>query len=154
MPHDREPSGEIRGQVLPAVAWDLQSRLTEVRRHSSDNQCNSTGACVLNASGTQLSYTVTFNGLVPQLLTSQWCCGCCRRSGEEPGNCQWDRHRCLEQYGRNTAVHRSMLVELLHGRLYMNATRQPTGGEVRGQVLMLTGAGFAVKLDGLRKLRQ
>jgi hypothetical protein len=42
-----------------------------------------------------------------------------------------------------------MLVELLHGRLYVNAhTTANPGGEIRGQVLQSAGAGVAVTLSG------
>ena len=148
------PGGEIRGQVLPAgglgfaVSIDGSQETPPVTTNATG-----TGACVLNASGTQLSYTVTFNGLVP--TAAHFHNGAVGVAAGVVKNLAIVNGTATGVWSSTDATQPftdSMLVELLHGRLYMNAhTTANPGGEVRGQVLMLTGAGFAVKLDGTQE---
>jgi hypothetical protein len=148
------PGGEVRGQVLPAgglgfaVSIDGSQETPPVTTNATG-----TGACVLNASGTQLSYTVTFNGLTPTAAHFHngpvgVAAGVVKNLTIVNGTATgvWSSTDATQPFTD------SMLVELLHGRLYMNAhTTANPGGEIRGQVLMLTGAGFAVKLDGTQE---
>ena len=143
--------GEIRGQVLPANGLAFSASIDGSQETPPvTTTASGTGAFSLNASGSQLSYTITFNGLTPTAAhfhngAAGVAAGVVRNLTIVNGTATgvWSSSDATQPFTD------SMLVELLRGRLYVNAhTSTNPGGEVRGQVLMTSGAGFAVKLDG------
>ncbi len=149
------PGGEIRGQVLPtpglafAATIDGSQEVPPVTTTASG-----TGGFILNASGSQLSYTITFSGLTPTAAhfhngSAGVAAGVVKTLAIVNGTASgiWSSSDATQPFTD------SMLVELLRGRLYVNAhTSANPGGEIRGQVLMASGAGFAVKLEGSQEV--
>ncbi|MBF8293791.1 MAG: hypothetical protein HW389_336 [Bacteroidetes bacterium] len=145
------PGGEIRGQVLPAPGLAFMATIDGSQEVPPvTTAASGTGGFVLNASGTQLNYIVTFNGLTPTAAhihngAAGIAAGVVKSLTIVNGTASgvWSSTDATQPFTD------SMLVELLRGRLYVNAhTSANPGGEIRGQVLMASGAGFAVKLDG------
>jgi hypothetical protein len=145
------PGGEIRGQVLsmPGIAFTASvdgSQETPPVITSGTG----TGFFALNASGSQLTYMITFYN---EVLTAAHfhngpvgvAAGVVRNLTFVNGTASgvWSSSDASQPFTD------SLLVELLKGRLYVNGhTTGNPNGDIRGQVLMASGAGFAVKLDG------
>jgi hypothetical protein len=149
------PGGEIRGQVLPAPGLAFMATIDGSQEVPPvTTTASGTGGFVLNASGTQLNYIVTFNGLTPTAAhfhngAAGVAAGVVKSLTIVNGTATgvWSSTDATQPFTD------SMLVELLRGRLYVNAhTSANPGGEIRGQVLMASGAGFAVKLDGSQEV--
>ena len=149
------PGGEIRGQVLPAIGIGLTATIDGSQEVPPvTTTASGTGAFVLNASGSQLTYSISFNGLTPTAahfhngaagVASDVVKSLTIVNGTAAG--VWSSTDATQPFTD------SLLVELLRGRLYVNAhTSANPGGEIRGQVLMASGAGFAVKLDGSQEV--
>jgi hypothetical protein len=145
------PGGEIRGQVLPTPGLAFMATIDGSQETPPvTTTASGTGEFILNASGTQLTYSITFNGLTPTAAHFHngpvgVAAGVVKNLAIANGTATgvWSSTDATQPFTD------SMLVELLRGRLYVNAhTTANPGGEIRGQVLMVSGAGFAVKLDG------
>ncbi len=145
------PGGEIRGQVLPTPGLAFLATIDGSQEVPAvTTTASGSGGFILNASGTQLSYLITFNGLTPTAAhfhngAAGVAAGVVKSLTIVNGTASgvWSSTDATQPFTD------SMLVELLRGRLYVNAhTSANPGGEIRGQVLMVSGAGFAVKLDG------
>ena len=145
------PGGEIRGQVSPAQGLGFTATIDGSQETPPvTTSATGTGGFSLNANGTELNYAITFTGLTPTAAhfhngSVGVAAGVVKNltivNGTATGT--WSSTDATQPFTD------SMLVELLHGRLYINAhTSANPGGEIRGQVLLATGAGFAVKLDG------
>jgi hypothetical protein len=145
------PGGEIRGQLLsvPGIAFtasvDGSQETPPVITSGSG-----AGFFALNASGSQLTYTITFNNLV--LTGAHFHNGPVGVAGAVVKNLTFINGTASGVWSNSDATQPltdSLLVELLKGRLYVNGhTAANPGGDIRGQVIMASGAGFAVKLDG------
>lgn len=149
------PGGEIRGQVLPATGLAFTASIDGSQETPPvTTTASGTGGFVLNASGSQLSYSITFNGLTP--TAAHFHNGAAGVAAGVVKNLTIVNGTATGVWSSTDATQPftdSMLVELLRGRLYVNAhTSANPGGEIRGQVLMASGAGFAVKLDGSQEV--
>jgi len=147
--------GEIRGQVLPATGLAFMATIDGSQEVPPvTTTASGTGGFILNASGTQLNYTITFNGLTP--TAAHFHNGVAGVAAGVVKNLTIVNGTAAGVWSSTDATQPltdSMLVELLRGRLYVNAhTSVNPGGEIRGQVLMASGAGFAVKLDGSQEI--
>jgi hypothetical protein len=145
------PGGEIRGAVLPATGLAFTASIDGSQETPPvTTSATGTGAVLLNANGTQLNYLITFNGLVP--TAAHFHNGAVGVPAGVVKNLTIVNGTASGVWSSTDATQPftdSMLVELLHGRLYINAhTTANPGGEIRGQVLLPTGAGFAVALSG------
>jgi hypothetical protein len=148
------PGGEIRGQVLPVVGATFLAAINGSQETPpTTSLATGTGGCVLNASGSQLNYSVTFNGLT--ITAAHFHNGVAGVAAPVVKNLTIVNGTAQGTWSSSDATQPftdSMLVELLHGRLYFNAhTSANPGGEIRGQIIMVGGAGFAVKLDGTQE---
>ena len=147
--------GEIRGQVLPATGLAFMATIDGSQEVPPvTTTASGTGGFILNASGTQLNYTITFNGLTP--TAAHFHNGAVGVAAGVVKSLTIVNGTATGVWSSTDATQPltdSMLVELLRGRLYVNAhTSANPGGEIRGQVLMASGAGFAVKLDGSQEV--
>lgn len=145
------PGGEIRGALLPARGIEFTASIDGSQEVPPvTTTATGTASCILNASGTQLSYTVTFNGLVP--TAAHFHNGPAGVAAGVVKNLTIVNGTATGVWSSSDATQPltdSLLSELLRGRLYINAhTTANPGGEIRGQVTMGSGAGFAVTLDG------
>ncbi len=145
------PGGEIRGALLPAAGLEFTASIDGSQEVPPvTTTATGTAACVLNASGSQLTYTVTFNGLTP--TAAHFHNGAAGVAAAVVKNLTIVNGTATGVWSSTDATQPftdSMLVELLRGRLYINAhTTANPGGEVRGQVVLASGGGFAVTLSG------
>jgi hypothetical protein len=145
------PGGEIRGQVLPATGIAFVASVDGTQETPPvTTTATGTGSFVLNASGSQLTYAITFNGLT--ITAAHFHNGPVGVAAGVVKNLTFTNGTATGVWSSSDATQPltdSLLVELLKGRLYVNGhTSANPGGEVRGQVITASGAGFAVKLDG------
>jgi hypothetical protein len=145
------PGGEIRGQVVLGDGIGFTAAIDGSQETPPvTTSASGTGAFRLINQGTQLNYVVTFTGLTPTAAHFHngpvgVGAGVVKNltivNGSATGS--WNSADATQPFTD------SMLVELLHGRLYVNAhTTANPGGEIRGQVLQSAGAGVAVTLSG------
>jgi hypothetical protein len=145
------PGGEIRGQVLsmPGIAFTASVDGSQETPPVITSALG-TGFFALNASGSQLTYMITFNNIV--LTAAHFHNGPVGVAGAVVKNLTFVNGTSSGVWSSSDASQPftdSLLVELLKGRLYVNGhTAANPNGDIRGQVLMSSGAGFAVKLDG------
>lgn len=149
------PGGEIRGQVLPLQGAAFIATINGNQETPAvTTSATGTGWFVLNAGGTELSYNITMNGLAltaahfhnaPFGIAGGVVKPLTFTNGTASG--VWS------SADASTPFTDSMLVELLHARLYVNGhTSANPGGEIRGQVQLNAGAGFAVTLSGSQEV--
>ncbi len=144
------PTGEIRGQIVPASGTSLMASLT------GDQQVNdvittATGTASLLYTDAGLAYMVTVNGVTP--TAAHFHMG---GIGENGGVAR----TLTADFNGNTAMGiwtandteplvDSLVVKLLTGGLYLNIhSAANPGGEIRGQVLVNGGIGFGAQLNG------
>jgi hypothetical protein len=145
------PGGEIRGQVLsmPGIAFSASVDGSQETPPVITSALG-TGFFALNASGSQLTYMITFNNIV--LTGAHFHNAPVGVAGAVVKNLTFVNGTASGVWSNSDASQPftdSLLVELLKGRLYVNGhTTANPNGDMRGQVLMASGAGFAVKLDG------
>ncbi|MBI3586700.1 MAG: CHRD domain-containing protein [Ignavibacteriales bacterium] len=143
--------GEIRGQVLFNTGTTFTAKIDGAQEVPSvTTTASGTGTFVLNASGTQLTYHITINGLTPTL--AHFHNGPVGTAAGVVKNLSFTNGVASGTWS-STDVSQPLtdvlLTELLKGRLYVNVhTTANPGGEIRGQVLMTTGAGFTARMDG------
>jgi hypothetical protein len=145
------PGGEIRGQVLPTPGIALVASIDGSQETPPvSTSATGTGFFVLNAGGSQLTYSITFNGLT--ITAAHFHNGAAGVQAGVVKSLTFNNGTASGVWSSADAsqpLTDSLLVELLRGRLYVNGhTSANPGGEIRGQVVMASGAGFAVKLDG------
>ena len=111
-----------------------------------------TGTFVLSASGTQLTYNVTVNGLSGPITGSHFHNGAAGTSAGVVKTVSFTGNTVSGVWSAADAsqpLTDLLLSELLRGRLYFNVhTSANPGGEIRGQVLLTSGVGFTAKLEG------
>jgi hypothetical protein len=149
------PGGEIRGQVLPCAGAAFLATINAAQETPpTSSTATGTGWFVLNASGSQLSYNVTLTGITPS--AAHFHNGAAGVAAGVVKNLSFTNGAASGVWSNSDATQPftdSMLVELLRGRLYVNAhTAANPGGEIRGQVQMMGGAGFAVSIDGSQEV--
>ena len=145
------PGGEIRGQVLPAPGIAFTASVDGSQETPPVTTSGTgTGFFVLNASGSQLTYSITFNNIT--LTGAHFHNTPVGVAGGVVKSLTFVNGTTSGVWSNSDATQPltdSLLVELLKGRLYVNGhTAANPGGDIRGQVIMASGAGFAVKLDG------
>ena len=149
------PGGEIRGQVLsaPGIAFAASVDGSQETPPVTTSALG-TGYFALSASGSQLSYWITFNNLA--LTGAHFHNGAVGVPGSVVKNLTFVNGTAFGVWSNSDATQPltdSLLVELLKGRLYINGhTAANPAGDIRGQVIMVSGAGFAVKLDGSQEV--
>jgi hypothetical protein len=148
------PGGEIRGQVLLNRGIGFRAKLDGTQENPPvTTTASGTGSFVLNASGTQLNYHITVNGLT--MTAAHLHNAPAGTNGGVVKNLTFTNNVASGVWtSRDTQqpLTDSLLSELLRGRLYVNVhTSANPGGEVRGQVLMTSGSGFAVRLEGAQE---
>jgi hypothetical protein len=145
------PGGEIRRQVLsvPGIAFTASVDGSQETPPVTTSGVG-TGFFALNASGSQLTYMITFNNEV--LTAAHFHNGPVGVAAAVVKNLTFINGTASGVWSSSDATQPltdSLLVELLKGRLYVNGhTAANPNGDIRGQVIMASGAGFAVKLDG------
>ena len=109
-----------------------------------------TGAFVLNADGTELSYSITVNGLT--MTAAHFHNAPAGTNAGVVRNLSFINNTATGVWRSTDAsqpLTDSLLSELLRGRLYVNVhTSANSGGEIRGQVLLSGPVGFSAKMDG------
>jgi hypothetical protein len=145
------PGGEIRGQVMPAQGIAFTASVDGSQETPPvTTSATGTGSFVLNASGSQLTYSITFNGL--SITAAHFHNGPVGTAAGVVKSLTFTNGTATGVWSNSDPTQPltdSLLVELLKGRLYVNGhTSANPGGEIRGQVIMSSGAGFAVRLDG------
>jgi hypothetical protein len=149
------PGGEIRGQVLPTPGAAFTASIDGSQEVPPvTTSATGTGSFVLNANGSQLTYTITFNGLTP--TAAHFHNGAVGVAGGVVKNLTIVNGTATGIWSSTDATQPltdSLLVELLRGRLYVNGhTTANPAGEIRGQVVLASGVGFAVRLDGSQEV--
>lgn len=145
------PSGEIRGQVLPSEGTALRAFLTNEQADDEVSQEGSgTAAMMLTDHG--LIYDVTVSGLTGEISNAHFHAGALGVPGGVVhgiadtlvGNTTFG----VWTPGDGQPLVDSLVVALMSGELYLNfhTGMHPTG-EVRGQVVPVSGLGAAVQLD-------
>ncbi|MEX1274693.1 MAG: CHRD domain-containing protein [Bacteroidota bacterium] len=109
-----------------------------------------TGAFVLNADGTELSYSITVNGLT--MTAAHFHNAPAGTNAGVVKDLSFTNNTSTGVWrstDANQPLTDSLLSELLRGRLYVNVhTSANPGGEMRGQVLLSVPVGFSAKMDG------
>ncbi|MBI3124576.1 MAG: CHRD domain-containing protein [Ignavibacteriales bacterium] len=148
------PGGEIRGQVLLSTGVGFSAKLEGSQEVPAvTTTASGTGSVRLNTDGT-VSYDITAGGLTPTAAhfhnAGAGTAGGVAKSitlTNNTGAGVWasgDASQPLTDL---------LLRELVKGRLYMNVhTSANAGGEIRGQVLLNSGASFTAKMDGSQEV--
>jgi hypothetical protein len=149
------PGGEIRGQVMPTPGIAFTASIDGTQEVPPvTTTATGTGVFFLNASGSQLTYSITFNGLTA--TAAHFHNGSTGAAGGVVRELTFTNGTASGVWSSADAsqpLTDLLLVELLKGRLYVNGhTAANPGGEIRGQVTMASGAGFAVLLDGSQEV--
>jgi hypothetical protein len=109
-----------------------------------------TGTFVLNADATELSYSITINGLTP--TAAHFHNAPAGTNGNVVKNLSFINNHATGVWKSSDASQPftdSLLSELLSGRLYVNVhTSANPGGEIRGQVMLSNPVGFTAMLTG------
>lgn len=147
------PGGEIRGQVLLNSGASFTAKLDGSQEVPAvTTTAIGTGSFVLSANGTQLTYNITVNGLSGAITGSHFHNASAGASGGVVKSISFSGNSTSGTWtstDANQPLTDLLLSELLKGKLYVNVhTSANAGGEIRGQVLLSSGVGFAAKLDG------
>lgn len=144
------PTGEIRGQILPASGTSLMANLTGDQQ-VNDVTTSAAGTASLLYTDVGVAFMVTVNGVTP--TAAHFHMG---RIGENGGVVR----TITSDFTGNTAIGiwtpndgeplvDSLVVKLLTGGLYFNIhSAANPGGDIRGQVMVNGGIGFTANLDG------
>lgn len=148
------PGGEIRGQVLPSAGTTFTAVLTGSQENPAvATDAKGTGFFTLTRAG--LVFSITFEGL--DMTAAHFHAGPIGVNGGVVRNLGDD-------FSGNTAkgiwtsadaqpLTDELIKELLLGNLYVNVhTAANPGGEIRGQVNLSSGIGFATSLDGQNEI--
>ena len=141
------PGGEVRGQVWMTSGVRMTATL-DGGQQNPPLTISATGTAALNWDGDGLRYRITVSGLSGAIGGAHFHSA---PAGQNGGVV----HNITSSFSGNTASGiwpgppADMLVELLAGNLYLNVhTGDNPGGEVRGQVGMVSGVGFEAHLGG------
>ncbi|MBI3111003.1 MAG: CHRD domain-containing protein [Ignavibacteriales bacterium] len=147
------PGGEIRGQVLLSVPVGFSAKLDGSQENPAvTTNARGSGSVTLNTDGT-VTYDVTVTGLTP--TASHFHNAPVGTNAGVVKNFTLIDNTASGTWSSSDATQpltNQLLRELVRGRLYMNVhTSANPGGEIRGQVLLNTGASFTAKLDGAQE---
>jgi uncharacterized membrane-anchored protein len=144
------PGGEIRGQVTPSAGTAFSAKFTGAQQNPAvTTDASGTGAFLLTDAG--LAFTVTVEGL--DFTAAHFHTGAMGANGGVV-------RTLTNDFVGNTAtgiwmstdsepLTDELVAALLSGNLYVNVhTAANPGGEIRGQVNLSSGTGFAASLDG------
>ncbi len=144
------PGGEIRGQVILRSDIMLSANLDGTQEAPTPVTTNGTGTAwaVLSTDLTSLSYQVTYAQLDSNFTASHFHIGAAGVSGGVV-------FPITSSFNGNTAsgtwdnIPDTIVAKLLKGGLYLNVhSMAHPSGEIRGQLLPVSGTGFTVSLDG------
>ena len=145
--------GEIRGQVLLSVPVGFSARLDGSQENPAvTTNARGSGSVTLNTDGT-VTYDLTVTGLTP--TASHFHNAPSGTNGGVVKSISLSNNAANGTWSSSDATQpltNQLLRELVRGRLYMNVhTSANSGGEIRGQVVLNTGASFTAKLDGTQE---
>ncbi|HLP15007.1 MAG TPA: CHRD domain-containing protein [Bacteroidota bacterium] len=147
------PGGEIRGQVLLNNGATAYARM----QGSQENPAGATPAVgtasiVLNPGATSISYTITIDTLSGAISASHFHNGAVGSNGPVVKNITFTGNSASGIWSSTDATQPltdSLISEFLHGRLYVNAhTAANPGGELRGQVTLVSPIGYTISMSG------
>jgi hypothetical protein len=153
-------SGEIRGQLLPNNGISATAKLDSTQEGAvftltGNVPGKGTGTFVLNSAGTAIAYAITINGLSGAISASHIHNAAAGISGGVVKNLTFTNNLATGTWSTTDGTQPltdSLISEFLRGRLYANVhTGTNTSGEIRGQILLTTGGGFAAKLDSAQE---
>lgn len=147
------PGGEIRGQVLLAIPAGFSAKLDGTQENPPvTTSARGSGAVTLNTDGS-VTFDLTVSGLTP--TASHFHQAPAGTNGGVVKNITLSNNNAGGTWSAGDATQAltdQLLRDLVRGRLYMNVhTSANPGGEIRGQVLLNTGASFTAKLDGAQE---
>ncbi|MDP3581044.1 MAG: CHRD domain-containing protein [Ignavibacteria bacterium] len=145
--------GEIRGQVLLNPGASFTAKMDGSQEVPAvTTTATGTGSFVLSANGTQLTYNITVNGLSGAITGSHFHNAAAGTGGGVVKAFTFTGNTASGVWtssDANQPLTDLLLSELLKGKLYVNVhTSANAGGEIRGQVLLSSGMGFAAKVEG------
>ena len=148
------PGGEIRGQVLLSTGVGFSAKLEGSQEVPAvTTTASGTGSVRLNTDGT-VSYDITAGGLTP--TAAHFHNAAAGTAGGVAKSITLTNNTSAGVWASGDAsqpLTDLLLRELVKGRLYMNVhTAANAGGEIRGQVLLNSGASFTAKMDGSQEV--
>lgn len=152
---DEYPAGEIRGQVLPLEGAQLGSRLTPMQ-NSVEMEEMPAGTALLSVGDEGAAFYVTVEGLTGPITAAHFHMGATGVNGP-PVRTITDDFSGQTASGVWTATDdepltQEMMAALFQGGLYLNIhTDANPGGEIRGQVLPVGGAGLTAPLTSAQE---
>lgn len=153
-------NGEIRGQLLPNNGITATAKLDSAQEGAvfaltGNVPGKGTGTFVLNSAGTAISYAITVNGLSGAITGSHIHNAAAGVSGNVVKSLTFANNSATGTWSTTDGTQPltdSLISEFLRGRLYANIHTGTNGnGEIRGQILLTTGGGFAAKLDSTQE---
>ena len=153
-------NGEIRGQVLPNNGISATAKLDSVQEAvvfavNGNAPGRGTGTFVLNAAGDAIAYAITINGLSGAITGSHIHNAAAGVSGGVVKSLTFTNNMAVGVWSSSDGTQPltdSLMSEFLRGRLYVNIhTGTNSNGEIRGQILLTTGGGYAAKLDSAQE---
>jgi hypothetical protein len=148
------PGGEIRGQIRLNKGVSFTAKLEGNQQNPPvTTSATGTGWFVLNAGGSQLAYSITVNGIA--MTAAHFHNAAAGINGAVVKPLSFSGNTATGVWSSSDTdqpLSDSLLLELLKGRLYVNIhTAANPGGEIRGQLILTSGASFAVELDGTQE---
>ncbi|MDP2036988.1 MAG: CHRD domain-containing protein [Ignavibacteria bacterium] len=145
--------GEIRGQVLLNPGASFTAKMDGSQEVPAvTTTATGTGSFVISSNGTKLTYNITVNGLSGAITGSHFHNASAGASGGVVKSISFSGNTASGTWtsaDANQPLTDLLLSELLKGKLYVNVhTSANAGGEIRGQVLLSSGMGFAAKVEG------
>jgi hypothetical protein len=152
------PAGEIRGQLVLQGGYGFQAEIDgshEVPPNGTGGE--GTGSFVLNGARNELAYNITWVNLSGPLspagghihVAPAGRSGSIVRAIVAGGDSAAKTISGLWRSSDSQPLTPALVESLLTGRLYVNLHTQAfPAGEVRGQIDLTTGVGFAARLDG------
>jgi CHRD domain/Secretion system C-terminal sorting domain len=128
----------------------------EVPASSGAINATGTGAFSLNASGTQLVYRITVNGVTGPLTAGHFHAGALGVAGPVVKTLNFVNNTATGVWSSTDATQPlvdSLVRKLLGGQLYINVhTAENPGGEIRGQVSLTSSIAFTAMLDSIQEI--
>lgn len=147
--------GEIRGQVLLNSGWAFSADL-DPEQENNNIESDGSGTAALTLTDAGLVFNVTVNGLTGPITNAHF-----HRApaGENGGvvrgiSDELDGRSASGVWKRSDdqALTDELIQDLIAGNIYLNFhTAANTGGEIRGQVLLGSGASLSANLDVLQE---
>ncbi|MFA5834062.1 MAG: CHRD domain-containing protein [Bacteroidota bacterium] len=142
--------GEIRGQVYPSNGIAFASVLDSVQAKTSSH-ANGTAAVFLSPDRSTVKYSVTIEGLEGTLSAAHFHNAAPDSNGGVVKDITIVNGTAMGEWKKTDGTQPltdQLIAELMRGRLYVNVhSSQNPGGEIRGQVRLVGGYGFAAMLD-------